>query len=117
MQEGAETRDTTGKTLASHSACRIVVTYDDGREAFEDEDCDVALEDGQLLVTYWDERGPVVLQGVWRESAFDVVARSRPSRATLVQSGDVLEGTWQERDESGGLRIELSAPEPEETSG
>ncbi len=42
MQQGAETRETTGKTLASHSACRIVVTYDDGREAFEDEDCDVS---------------------------------------------------------------------------
>ena len=96
-----------------YSACKVRVSYDDGREVFEDEDCDVSLEDGQLLITYWDDRGPVVLAGTERGDAFEVVARSRPSRAMLTRRGDVFEGTWRERDDSGGLRIEL-APTPED---
>ena len=100
--------------MSRYSECRVVVEYDDGREAFEDEDCDVALEEGQLLVTYWDERGPVVLQGILRGSAYEVVARSRPSRATLTREGGVLEGSWEERDDRGRLRIELGVRAPEE---
>ena len=99
--------------MASYSSCRVRVTYDDGRETFEDDDCDVSLDTGDLLITYWDERGPVVLAGTATEGGFELVARSRPRRATLARSGDVLEGTWRERDETGGLRIELGAPERE----
>ena len=97
--------------MASFAGCRVVVTYDDGRERFEDDDCDVSLEGDQLLITWWDERGPVVLQGRQQDERFDVVARSRPSKATLKRRGDVLEGTWREHDESGGLRIELGPPD------
>jgi hypothetical protein len=95
------------KSVASYSGCRVVVTYDDGRARFEDDDCDVSLEDDELLVTYWDERGPVVLQGRDRGESFAVTARSRPSTATLRRQGGVFEGTWRERDDSGRLRIEL----------
>ena len=35
-------------------------------------------------------------------------ARSRPRVAQLVREGDVLHGTWRERDDTGSLRIELS---------
>jgi hypothetical protein len=97
------------KSVASYSGCRVVVTYDDGRERFEDDDCDVSLEEGRLLVTYWDERGPVVLQGRDQGECFAVTARSRPSKAMLTREGDVFEGTWRERDDSGSLRIELRA--------
>ena len=105
--------------MPSYSGCRVLVTYDDGRECFEDDDCDVSVEEDLLLVTYWDERGPVVLQGKGLEErgqgdTFDVVARSRPRRLTLVRTGDVFEGTWVERDDTGGLRIELSAPDANE---
>jgi hypothetical protein len=93
----------------------VVVTHDDDREVFEDDDCEVALEDGQILVTYWDERGPVVLQGKQQGDVFEVVARSRPSNATLTRRGDIFEGRWEELGDTGGLRIELS--EPEESKG
>ncbi len=99
------------KRVASYSGCRVVVTYDDGREPFEDDDCDVSLDGDRLLVTYWDDRGVVVLAGKEQGATYDVVARSRPSKATLTRHGDVFQGTWQERDDSGGLRIELGTPD------
>ena len=99
--------------MPSYSGCRVVVTYDDGSERFEDEDCEVSLDDDQILVTYWDERGPVVMQGRGQGASYEMAARSRPRKLTLTRRGDVFEGTWVERDETGALRIELH---PEDSS-
>ncbi len=93
-------------------ACRAEVGFDDGRPAFTDEDVDVEIEDGRILLTYFDERGAVVFQG--REEApgrYELIARSRPRRANLTRTDDVLEGSWREGDETGWLRIELTTQE------
>ena len=95
-------------------ACRADVGFDDGSPMFTDEDADVEIEDGRILLTYFDERGAVVFQG--REEApgrYELTARSRPRRANLTRSGDVLEGSWRQGDQTGSLRIELSRPEAE----
>ncbi len=54
---------------------------------------------------------PASYAGKEQGATYDVVARSRPSKATLTRHGDVFQGTWQERDDSGGLRIELGTPD------
>ena len=83
--------------------------FDDGSPVFTDDDVDVEIEDGRILLTYFDERGAVVFQG--REESpgrFALIARSRPRKAELRRSESVLEGSWREGDETGSLRIELS---------
>ena len=89
------------------SSCRIEVRAGDGLE-FEDDDCDVRLEDGKLTLTYFDTEGPLVFIGFEEEDGhFDLVCRSRPRRGTLHRKGDTLTGTWQEQDESGRWTIAL----------
>ncbi len=97
--------------MASFSGCRICVGFDDGRPDFEDEDSDLQLADGQLLISYWDERGVVVLVGREVEPGlFQLVARSRPRRCTLRREGSrTLIGTWVEGEEAGVLRVEIPA--------
>ena len=97
--------------MSSFSGCRVVVRYDDGREDFEDDDCDVRFEAGSVLVTYFDERGPVVMQGREEGAEMELHARSRPRVVRLVREGGVLEGTWRERGDTGSLRIELAGSE------
>jgi hypothetical protein len=90
-------------------ACRVRVTR--GAELLhEDEDSRLAIDGGAILVSYLDEEGPVVLEG--REQAagrFELVARSRPRRATLALAPDgrSLEGQWCEPGQSGEWRIDL----------
>ncbi len=93
-------------------ACRAVVGFDDGSPVFTDEDVDVTIEDGRILLTYFDDQGPVVFEG--REEApghYELTARSRPRKAQLLRTGDLLDGSWQEDDSTGTLRIELVAQE------
>jgi hypothetical protein len=95
-------------------ACRAEVGFDDGSPVFTDDDVDVEIEDGRILLTYFDERGAVVFQG--REESpgrYALSARSRPRKAELAKSGAVLEGSWREGDETGSLRIELLGEEAE----
>lgn len=91
-------------------ACRAEIRFDDGRAALEDDDALVHLEGDRLLLCYWDERGVVVFEGARRaDGGYALRARSRPGVAQVSLSGDggVVEGTWQEGDTSGGLRVEL----------
>ena len=93
--------------------CRASVGSDDGAPAFEDDDADVELAEGRILVSYFDDQGPVVLQG--RETApgcFELSARSRPRKAELAARGDRLEGRWWEARAGGSLRIDLGEEQP-----
>ncbi len=93
-------------------ACRAVVGFDDGSPVFTDDDVDVSIEDGRILLTYFDDQGAVVFEG--REEApghYELTARSRPRRAQLRRTDDVLEGSWREGNSTGSLRIELTMEE------
>jgi hypothetical protein len=91
--------------------CACHVRLEQGGELLhEDLDSRLGMEDGSILVAYMDEDGPVVLEG--RETAagrFELTARSRPRRATLVFAADrrSLAGEWSERGSRGAWRIEL----------
>ena len=105
--------------MASFSGCRVTVGFCDGRPAFEDDDADLHLGDGELLLSYWDERGVVVLIGPESEpGCFELVARSRPRRCTLRREDPrAFSGSWVEGEERGTLRVELPAAvaaQPEE---
>ena len=98
--------------MPRYLACRAEVGFDDGSPVFTDDDVDVEIEDGRMLLTYFDDQGAVVFQG--REEApgrYELIARSRPRRAQLLHTGSVLEGSWQEGDSTGSLRIELTTGE------
>ena len=93
-------------------ACRAVVGFDDGSPVFTDDDVDVTIADGRILLTYFDDQGAVVFEG--REEApgqYQLTARSRPRKAQLLRTEDVLEGSWREGDSTGSLRIELTKQE------
>ncbi len=88
--------------------CLVAVTDDAGEPPFEDDDADVELGSGGVLVSYFDDQGPVVLQGVETEPGrFALKARSRPRQAELVREGTRLEGRWWDARTGGSLRIEL----------
>lgn len=95
--------------MPRYLACRARVSFDDGSPEFTDEDANVEIEDGRILITYFDERGAVVFQG--REESpgrYALVARSRPRRAELLHREGVLEGSWTEGDLGGSLRVDLA---------
>ena len=101
--------------MPRYLACRAEVGFDDGTPVFIDDDVDVELGDGHILLVYFDDQGAVVFQG--REEApgrYELTARSRPRKAQLVRTEDVLEGSWQEGDRTGSLRIELTKVEETE---
>ena len=94
------------------SRCRVTISCDDGSPSHEDADADAGIEDGQIMVAYMDDEGPVVLAGREQEPGhFELVGRSRLRRATLVRSGDgrALAGAWSERERGGKWLVELGA--------
>ncbi len=98
--------------MPRYLACRAEVGFDDGSPVFIDDDVDVEIEDGRMLLTYFDDEGAVVFEG--REQApghYVLTARSRPRKAQLLRTEDVLEGSWREGDSTGSLRIELTTEE------
>lgn len=94
-------------------SCRVVVGYDDGRPPTEDPDSDLQLGDGELLLTYWDEQGVVVLAGAEADSGrFELAARSRPRRATLRrEDARTFTGSWVQGEDCGTLRVEIAGAE------
>jgi hypothetical protein len=95
--------------MPRYLACRARVVFDDGSPVLTDDDVDVEIEDGRILLCYFDDQGAVVFQG--REESpgrFALVARSRPRRAELLHRDGVLEGSWREGDRTGTLRVELA---------
>ena len=98
--------------MPHYTPCRVVAAFDDGRPADEDDDADLQLGDGgELLLSYWDERGAVVLVGAEEAPGrYELLARSRPRRGTLRREGArVFTGRWFEGEECGTLRVELPA--------
>jgi len=95
--------------LVRYNSCRVAVGSGAGSADFEDTDADVSIGGGELLFCYWDDRGVVFFAGVEREPGrFELVARSRPRRATLRRRGPRrFEGSWEEGGDSGTLRVEL----------
>ena len=99
-------------SLVPHfSGCRVVVGFDDGRSDHEDDDADLQLGDGELLLSYWDDEGAVVLVGAEAEPGhFELLARSRPLRCALRRAdARTLTGSWSQGEECGTLRVELPA--------
>jgi hypothetical protein len=93
------------------SHCRVTIRFDDGSPPHEDDDSQLGIEAGQIVVVYMDDEGPVVLGGHEHEpGCFELLARSRPRHATLERSPDgrVLVGSWQEGIRAGKWRIELT---------
>ena len=100
----------------SFSGCRVVVRYADGRDDLADDDGDLQLgADGALLLTYWDEHGPVVFAGAEAEPGrFELTARSRPRRCTLVrEDARTFAGSWAQGSDCGTLRVEIPAADAE----
>ncbi|MCE2391152.1 MAG: hypothetical protein J4G09_06660 [Proteobacteria bacterium] len=96
------------------SNCRIEVRPADGDSPFRDDDCDVTLDEGRLIVSYFDDEGPLVFEAPEPETGpFELVCRSRPRRATLALSDDRarLHGRWRERDLEGEWTIFLDPPQ------
>ena len=55
------------------------------QDAFSCEDAEVWMEGAAILVSYFDDDGIVVLEGIREEgSEYALTARSRPRRATLL---------------------------------
>jgi len=100
----------------SFSGCRVIVRYADGRADLEDDDGDLQLgADGALLLTYWDEHGPVVFAGAEAEPGrFELTARSRPRRCTLLrEDARTFAGSWAQGSDCGTLRVEIPAADAE----
>jgi len=116
--------------MTQYGGCRVVVEFDDGRATHEDDDADVQLEAAPapgasepsapstdaMLVSYWDDQGPVVMAGARDEQGrFALTGRSRPRTALLRREGPrSFVGTWSEGGAGGTLRVELpEAPQGE----
>lgn len=96
-------------------SCRVVVGYCDGRLDLEDDDADLSLGDGALVLAYWDEQGAVVFAGAEAEPGrFELTARSRPRRCTLLrEDARTFTGSWAQGEECGTLRVVI----PDEGDG
>ena len=94
----------------SFSGCRVTVRYGDGRADLEDDDGQLQIaEGGALLLSYWDEHGPVVFAGAEAEPGrFELTARSRPRRCTLQrEDARTFAGSWAQGRDCGTLRVEI----------
>ena len=87
----------------------MVVGYRDGRADVEDDDSDLHLSEGGLVLSYWDEHGAVVFAGAEAEPGrFELTARSRPRRCTLQREDSrTFIGSWVQGEECGTLRVEI----------
>ena len=97
-----------------HPTCRVSVEAFGDTEAFECDDAEVWIDGDQILVSYFDEDGIVVLEGWPRDAGgWEFSARSRPRRAFLAPMADdrgVLEGEIDEHGEVAGWRLTLGEP-------
>ena len=98
-----------------HADCSVEVEAWDDQAEFECDDAEVWIEDGSILVSYFDAEGIVVLEGIPDgKGGWHLVARSRPRRATLVPAVDdarSFAGTIEEGGESTRWTLRLSEPE------
>lgn len=92
--------------------CRVVAGFDDGRAPDIDDDADLELQGGTLLLTYWDDGGAVVFAGERQDDGrYELVARSRPRRAVLRREGAArLVGEWEGKGDRGSLTVDVPRP-------
>ena len=91
-------------------SCTTRVEFDDGSPPFEDDDSEVRIEEGRILICYWDDQGVVIFDGREEQPGhFVCSARSRPRKAELSMEPDgrTLRGTFEEGELRGTLEIEL----------
>ena len=97
-----------------HPACAVSVAAFGETEAFECDDGEVWIDGDQILVSYFDDDGIVVLEGWPREEGgWEFSARSRPRRAFLAPMADsshILEGEIDECGEVAVWRLTLGEP-------
>jgi hypothetical protein len=92
------------------TGCQVEVFADDGAVLFDDDDCDVRLREQILIVSYFDDEGPLVFEGRGSDDgSYELWCRGRPRKARLSLSPDQsrFEGAWIEGDERGSWRILL----------
>ncbi len=97
-----------------HPVCDVSVAAFGDAEAFACDDAEVWIDGDQILVSYFDDDGIVVLEGWPREEGgWEFSARSRPRRAFLAPMADSphrLEGEIEEHGEVATWRLTLGAP-------
>ena len=97
-----------------HPVCAVSVAAFGDTEAFECDDAEVWIDGDQILVSYFDDDGIVVLEGWPRDAGgWEFSARSRPRRAFLApmpETPDTLEGEIDEHGEVATWRLTLGEP-------
>ena len=89
-------------TRSYYPDSRVEVSAWEDQEAFECDDAEVWIEDGSMLISYFDADGIVVLEGhLGPGNGWALVARSRPRRATLRPIGSDVRGFEGSIDEQG----------------
>ncbi|MFK7896758.1 MAG: hypothetical protein AB8G23_13030 [Myxococcota bacterium] len=82
-------------------------------EAFSCDDAEVWIEDGLILISYFDEEGIVVLEGrAEDDGGWALMARSRPRRAflrPLPEKTGCFVGEIEEQGETCAWRVTLRA--------
>jgi hypothetical protein len=95
--------------------CRVEVAAWAEYDAFVCDDAETWIEDESILVSYFDDEGIVVLEGISdRNDGWVLAARSRPRRATLlpVEGNDrSYVGSIDEQGESASWTLRLGTPE------
>ena len=93
-----------------HEVTEKTLVFEDGSPPYVDDDTEVRIEGGRLLVYYFDDEGAVVYDGVEEEPGrFRLMARSR-RRTGMVRfddSGSVLRGYFEEDGERFRFEIHL----------
>ena len=97
-----------------HPVCAVSVAAFGETEAFACDDAEVWIDGDQILVSYFDDDGIVVLEGWPRdEGGWEFSARSRPRRAFLAPMADsphILEGEIDEHGDVAVWRLTLGEP-------
>jgi hypothetical protein len=94
-----------------YEGCTTHIVFEDGSPPYVDDDTEVRIEGGRLLVYYFDDEGAVVYDGVEEEPGrFRLMARSRRRTGVLRLDGDrsALRGHFEEDGERFRLEIRLS---------
>jgi hypothetical protein len=92
------------------TGCVVEVLAEDGSVLFDDDDCDVRLREEILIVSYFDDEGPLVFEGRRSDAgSYELWCRGRPLRGHLELSSDRtrFEGAWVQGDDRGSWRIRL----------
>jgi len=98
--------------MAIYEGCTTRIELGDGSPPHVDDDAQVRIEEGRILLLHFDDEGAVVYDGVEEEPGrFRLMARSR-RRTALVRldgSGTVLRGHFEEDGQRFPIEITLGS--------